>query len=73
MIKLTKAASPFSLAASKAASMRPPTPRSMSAIEMVSVEATGRAVEVVLLLLPLCCCSSVDAVVVAAEEEVKEE
>lgn len=52
--------------------MRPPTPRSMSAIEMVSVEATGRAVLLLLLLIPLCCCRSVDAVV-AAEEEVKEE
>ena len=43
-MKVTKAASPFSLAASKAASILPPTPRSISATETVSAEATPRVV-----------------------------
>ena len=38
VIKVTKAASPFSLAASKAASIRPPNPRSISATAMGPVE-----------------------------------
>ena len=44
VIKVTKAASPFSLAASKAASILPPTPRSMSATEIESAEATPKLV-----------------------------
>jgi hypothetical protein len=44
VINVTKAASPFSLAASNAASIRPPTPRSMSATAIVSVVATFKAI-----------------------------
>jgi hypothetical protein len=48
VMNVTKAASPFSLAASKADSIRPPTPRSISATEIVSADATPKGE-------PLCC------------------
>ena len=58
VMKETNAASPFSLAASKAASILPPTPRSISATETgVSADATLSLVEVVdTVLTPLITC-----------------
>ena len=57
-MNVTKAASPASLAAAKASSIRPPIPRSISAEARVSAEAT------MLRLVVVCCCCAVAVVVV---------
>ena len=49
--KVTKADSPLSLADANASSMRPPTPRSISAMEGISTEATFKELLVVVVVV----------------------